>query len=146
MKGDDGARVRFPRKGSQGRRKFEDLGHRDVAIEVGGDENNIADAKLAIQRAPECVGFDAEVSQRYARVSVPRLCAIRCTRWTPGVRPIWVSPSQVLDGVLADSRVEVAAQQDAAPPAGGPREDAAHEVPPQEMARHRQRGCLEKLW
>src|SRR5271166_92893 len=49
---------------------------------------------------------------------------------------------QVLDRVFGRLPVEVVAEQCAAPSAGGPREDAAHEVASQEMAHlaHRQRG------
>ena len=59
-RGDDGARVRFPAERQVGvGEHFEDLGQRDVAVEVGSDEDNIADVKLAIRRAAEHVGFGA---------------------------------------------------------------------------------------
>ena len=102
--------------------------------------------KLAIRRTLECVGFDAELSQR--RCERVRAAAVRDEVNTLHARRPANDPDhlhEVRNRVFGRLPVDVVAEQYASPSAGGPRKDAAHELPSQEMTQfaHRQRGTFE---
>ena len=104
------------------------------------------DVKLAIGRAAEHVGFGAQLCQcRCESIRAAAMCDQVYAFDTRRPADDAYHLQQVLDGVFGRFAVDVVAEQNASVPAGRPCEDAAHEVPSQEMAQlaHRQRGTLE---
>ena len=108
------ARLRlFAERQVRVREHFEDLGDRDVAIEIWSNENNIRDMKFAIGRAPEHVGFGAQLCQcRCESIRAAAMCdqVYAFDTWRPAHDSDHLH--QVLHCVFGRLAVEVVAEQE----------------------------------